>query len=72
MIQTAAYRLAEMQTNISFSNNMGFLAKVHCQVPVSEPTYNILKSGYDHERRNYALQEYCVDQHLQIGWERYC
>lgn len=70
MIQTAAYRLAEIQTNISSSNNMGFLAQVHCQVPASEHIYDILKSSYDHERGNYALQEYCIDQ--QIRWEHYC
>lgn len=64
MIQTAAYRLAEIQRNIFSSNNMGFLAKVRChksQIPVSEPTYNILKSSYDHKRGNYALQECCID-----------
>lgn len=49
MIQTAAYRLAEIQRNISSSNNVGFLAKVHCPAPASEHTYNILKSNYDHQ-----------------------
>lgn len=69
MTQTAAYRLPEIQRNISSSNNMGFLAKAHCQVPASEHIYTILKSSYDHERRNYALQEECTDQHLQFGWD---
>lgn len=64
MIQTAAHRLAEIQRNISSSNNTGFLVKARChksQIPVSEPIYNILKSSYDHERGSYALQEYCID-----------
>lgn len=55
-----------------FPNNVGFLAKVHCQVPAPEHTYNIVKSSYDHERGNDALQEQCIDQHLQLGWEHYC
>lgn len=46
MIQTAAYRLAEIQRKVSSSNNKGFLAKVHChksQVSVPEPIHNSLK-----------------------------
>lgn len=58
MIQTAAYRLAEIQRKVSSSNNKGFLAKVHChksQVSVPELIYNILKSSCDHRRGDYAL-----------------